>query len=75
MKIRFYSLESGNFTGTLEAQCEELGTFAYDVIANVKPPRFEEVVRFKTELGESCTRTVNFKNVFPAPIDLYAKVS
>lgn len=67
-------MESGDFSGTIEARCEELGTFTYDVAATVIPPRVERVIRFKAELGETTTRTVSFENVFPVPIELLPKV-
>lgn len=67
-------MESGDFTGTIEVKCEELGTFMYDVTATVIPPRVERIVKFKAELGETATRTVSFQNVFQAPIELMAKV-
>lgn len=75
MKIRFYSVESGEFNGILEAKCEELGSFAYNIKAFVTPSRVEEIVRFRTELGSSTTRTINFKNIFSNSIDLTAKVT
>lgn len=65
---------SGEYSGTLEAKCDELGTFTYTVNAIITPASPEEVVKFKTELGDSTSRSVNFKNNFTATIELSAKV-
>lgn len=72
--MRYYSLESGEFNGTLEVKSDELGSIFYLIKADIKPPTFQQVVRFKTELGQKISRSVNFQNTFPVSIELQSKV-
>ncbi|KAG5865676.1 hypothetical protein JTB14_020627 [Gonioctena quinquepunctata] len=71
--ICYIPLEMGETKTNIEAKCEELGVFTYELILKGTPPLLEKVLRFKAELGEKGYNSIHMKNTFSSTLELTGK--
>ncbi|CAH1188542.1 unnamed protein product [Phyllotreta striolata] len=73
LAVTFCPVRAGVFTTSIDARCEELGSFSYEFDLTANQPEIEKWLKFVVELGGREYVTSDIKNAFNTTMEVHFK--